>query len=69
MGEIRNCLGRLACCGNAATGYASSLYKGHRTTAYLSIGEAFTVEKDNTRTIVTQITTSAFKVHSYKIAT
>lgn len=34
MEEIRDCLGRLACCGNAATGYVSSLYKGHRTTAY-----------------------------------
>ena len=44
MEEIRDCLGRLACCGNAATGYVSSLYKGHRTTAYLSIGETFTVE-------------------------
>ena len=68
MEEIRDCLGRLACCGNAATGYVSSLYKGHRTTAYLSIGETFTVERDNTITVVTRITTSAFKVRSYRIA-
>ena len=47
MEEIRDCLGRLACCGNAATGYVSSLYKGHRTTAYLSIGETFTVERQH----------------------
>ena len=68
MEEIRDCLGRLACCGNAATGYVSSLYKGHRTTTYLSIGETFTVERDNTITVVTRITTSAFKVRSYRIA-
>lgn len=43
MEEIRDCLGRLACCGDASTGYVSSLYKGHRTTAYLAIGETFTV--------------------------
>lgn len=68
MEEIRDCLGRLACCGDAATGYISSLYKGHRTTAYLSVGETFIVERDPTRTEVTRITTSAFEVHSYKIA-
>ena len=68
MEEIRDCLGRLACRGNAATGYVSSLYKGHRTTAYLSVGETFTVERDNTRTEVTRVTTSAFKVRSYKTA-
>lgn len=43
--EIRDFRSRLACCGDAATGYISSLYKGHRTTAYLAIGETFTVEK------------------------
>ena len=67
MEEIRGCLGRLACCGNAATGYVSSLYKGHRTTAYLSICETLTVERDNTITVATRINTSAFKVRSYRI--
>ena len=65
MEEIRDCLGRLACRGDAAAGYISSLYKGHRTTAHLSVGETFTVERDNTRTEVTRVTTSAFKVRSY----
>lgn len=68
MNEIRDCHGRLACCGDATTGYISSLYKGHRTTTYLSLGETFTIERDNTRTEVTRVTTSDFKVRSYKIA-
>ena len=68
MEEIRDYRGRLACCGNAATGYISSLYKGHRTTVYLSVGETFTVERDDAKTDVTRVTTSSFKVCSYKIA-
>ena len=68
MEEIRDCLGRLACCGNSETAYISALYKGHRTTAYLSVGETFTIERDNTRTEVTRVTASAFKVRSYRTA-
>ncbi|MCF0134308.1 MAG: hypothetical protein HUJ72_10615 [Blautia sp.] len=68
MIEIRDCLGRLACCGDPATGYISSLYKGHRTTAYLAIGEIFTVERDVTRTDVIRISSAEFEIHSCKIA-
>ncbi len=68
MEEIRDCLGRLACCGDASTGYVSSLYKGHRTTAYLAIGETFTVERDQTRTDVTRSSAASFEIHRYKKA-
>lgn len=68
MEEIRDCLGRLACCGDASTGYVSSLYKGHRTTAYLAVGETFTVERDLTRTNVTRASATSFEIHRYKKA-
>ena len=68
MEEIRDCLGRLACCGDASTGYVSSLYKGHRTTAYLAIGETFTVERDQTRTDVTRLSATSFEIPRYKKA-
>lgn len=68
MEDIRDCLGRLACCGDASTGNVSSLYKGHRTTAYLAIGETFTVERDQTRTDVTRSSATSFEIHRYKKA-
>lgn len=68
MEEIRDCHGRLACCGDATTGYISSLYKGHRTTAFLAVGETFTVERDDARTDVIRISASAFKVKRYRKA-
>jgi len=68
MEEIRDCIGHLACCGDASTGFVTSLYKGHRTSAYLAVGESFTVEGRNTRTIVTRATDKAFHIVSYHIA-
>ena len=52
MEEIRDCKGRLACKGNAATGFVEAMYKGQKTRTTLSIGERFTIEREG---VVTEI--------------
>ncbi|MCI2105514.1 MAG: hypothetical protein LKK00_02165 [Intestinimonas sp.] len=68
MKKIRDCIGHLACCGDAKTGYITSLYKGHRTSTYLAVGETFTIERPDTKTEITRITDSTFRVVSHPIA-
>lgn len=65
MEKIRDCIGHLACCGDAKTGYVTSLYKGHRTNTYLSVGETFVVERSDSKTEITRISDSEFKVVSH----
>lgn len=68
MEEIRDCIGHLACCGDAKTGYITSLYKGHRTSTYLSVGETFVVERSDSKTEITRISDSEFRVASRRKA-
>jgi hypothetical protein len=68
MEDIRDCSGHLMCRGDARTGFVSSLYKGHRTTAHLAVGETFTVERNDTKTEITRIDDSTFKVKSFQKA-
>lgn len=65
MEVIRDCKGRVACKGDAATGDVESAYKGHKTRTRLSIGEVFTIERDDIITKVTRISTTAFRVESH----
>lgn len=68
MEDIRDCSGHLMCRGDARTGFVSSLYKGHRTTAHLAVGETFTVERNDIKTEITRIDDSTFKVKSFQKA-
>jgi hypothetical protein len=54
--------------GDAATGLVESLYKGVKTRTELSVGAAFTVERDDVVTKITRISTTAFRVESYDLA-
>lgn len=65
---IRDCKGRIACKGDAHTGVIEAVYKGHRTRTQLSIGEAFTVEREGIVTEVTRISSTAFRVESHASA-
>lgn len=62
--EIRDCKGRIACKGDAATGVIETLYKGCKTRSRLPVGEDFIIEREGIRTTVTRISISAFKVES-----
>lgn len=64
MEEIRDCMNRLACKGNAATGFVESVYKGQKTRTRLAIGETFTIERSGIVTNVKRISTTAFQVES-----
>ena len=62
MEEIRDCKGRLACKGNAATGFVEAIYKGQKTRTTLPVGETFTIEREGVVTKVIRISTTAFKI-------
>lgn len=68
MVEIRDYRGRLACKGNASTGFIEALYKGQKVRTTLSIGEVFSVERDGVLTEVERVSTRAFKIESHIIA-
>mgnify|MGYP000293688478 CR=1 FL=1 len=68
MEEIRDCKGRLACKGNAATGFVEAMYKGQKTRATLSIGDKFTIEREGVVTDVIRVSATAFKVESHACA-
>ena len=68
MEDIRDCSGHLICHGDAITGFVFSLYKGHRIIAHLAVGETFTVERNDTKTKITRIDDSTFKVNSFQKA-
>lgn len=68
MEDIRDCSEHLICRGDARTGFVSSLYKGHLTTAHLAVGETFTIEKNDAKTEITRIDDSTFKVNSFQKA-
>lgn len=68
MEDIRDCSGHLICRGDARTGFVSSLYKRHRTTAHLAVSETFTVERKDTKTEITRIYDSTFTVNSFQKA-
>lgn len=68
MEEIRDCKGRLACKGNAATGFVEAIYKGQKTRTTLPVGETFTIEREGVVIKVIRISTTAFKIESYACA-
>ena len=68
METFRDCKNRIACKGDAATGLVESLYKGVKTRTELSVGAAFTVERDDVVTKITRISTTAFRAESYDLA-
>jgi len=68
MEELRDCKNRLVCMGNPATGFVESLYKGHKTSTYLSAGEIFTIERQGVVTNITLTTGGRFEIESHVIA-
>lgn len=65
MVEFRDCKGRLAATGDERTGMVENRYKGQKAKAVLSIGESFTIERDNIVTVITRVSDSHFRVNSY----
>lgn len=66
MQELRDCKGRIACMGNAATGLVECLYKGHKTRTHLDVGADFTIEREGIETIITRVSDIAFVVDSHR---
>ncbi len=67
MEILRDCIGRIACKGDATTGLIEVLYKGHKIRTKIPIGEKFIIEREDTVTTVTRNTTT-FHVESYRSA-
>ena len=65
METFRDCMNRVACMGDAATGLVEALYKGCKTRTLLPVGAEFTVERDHVITKVIRVSTTAFYVESY----
>ena len=68
MEDIHDCKDRLICKGNPYTGLVESIYKWHKTSTYLSVGEKFRIERQGVVTTVTRASGSAFEVESHIIA-
>ena len=68
MEILRDCNGRIACKGDAATGLIETLYKGHKTRTKIPIGEKFIIEREGTMTIITRINNTSFHVESHHFA-
>lgn len=68
MEILRDCIGRIACKGDATTGLIETLYKGHKTRTKIPIGEKFIIEREDTVTTITRINTTAFQVESHRCA-
>ncbi|MPN04989.1 hypothetical protein SDC9_152238 [bioreactor metagenome] len=68
MEILRDCIGRIACKGDASTGLIETLYKGHKTRTMIPIGEKFIIEREDTVTTVTRISNKIFHVESYRRA-
>lgn len=66
MIPLHDCLGRLACMGNPNTGFVECVYKGHKTSTTLEIGESFTVERQNIITIITRLPNNHFDIYSHR---
>ncbi len=65
MEEIRDCKNRLACKGDAATGFVELVYKGQRIMTVLSVGAEITIEREGVVTVIQRITDSSFHIDSY----
>lgn len=63
---IHDCCGRLACKGNPETGLVECLYKGHKTSTVLSVGDSFKVERQGIETTIMRVSAERFKVESWK---
>lgn len=64
MEDIRDCIGRIACKGNAATGLIEVAYKRCKTSTQIPIGGTLRIEREGVLTIVTRLNDSAFHVES-----
>lgn len=64
MEQIRDCIGRLACMFDSATGLLEQAHKGCKTRTTLHPGDTFTIEREGIQTIITRTGTSAVKVTS-----
>ena len=65
MEKIRDCIGRIACKGDAATGLIETVYKRQKTRTKIPVGEKLIIERENTVTTVTRINSNAFHVESH----
>ena len=68
MEDIRDCKGRLACKGDAATGFVETAYKGQKTRTFLSVGSEFIIEREGVVTKVMRVTVCDFHIDSYIVA-
>ena len=65
---IRDYKNQIVCFADAKTGLLESKYKKQTTKTQLAIGGEFIITKENTETVIKRISTNAFKVNSYPIA-
>ena len=68
METIRDCLDRICCIGNPATGYVQNKYKGQEATAYLAVGMSFTITRENILTRITRTDKNTFDVERRNLA-
>ena len=68
MEELHDCSNRLVCMGDPITGLVESLYKGHKTSTYLAVGEEFKIERQDVVTTITLTNKGTFNVESHIVA-
>jgi len=65
---IKDCRNHIVCYVDAKTGLIESKYKRQTTKIQLTMGGKFTIVRDMTETVIKRISSDAFEILSYPIA-
>lgn len=68
MEQLHDCKHRLVCMGDPRSGLVESMYKGHKTSTYLSVGKVFTIERQGIVTNISLTRNGTFSVESHVVA-
>lgn len=66
MKPIRDCKGRVVCVCNSADGTIEIKHKKLKTISKIPVGEAYTIERDGVKTVITRCCPSSLDVESYE---
>ena len=66
--KIKDCKGHFACIADAETGEIEQKYKRTLTRTNIPVGGKYTIERDDTVTVLRRVSTEEFEITSYEIA-
>jgi len=67
MEILRDCIGRIACKGDAETGLIEVIFKRCKTTTQIPIGGSLCIERDNIVTKINRLNYFTFHIESNEV--